>query len=117
MSSALTIQSTQAAVLAQKSYTEGVEGIVGQVLNIPVTCHPKHFPTGKYNYTSYEENKDAPVVDAKLMHWFWNHYLPGEENDAYASPLLAKDFKGLPPARKWLAPFLPLSCFFALNWT
>ena len=73
-------------------------GVIGQVLNIPVTCHPKHFPRDKYEYGSYEQNKGASVVDAPKMDWFWDQYLPDATPDPYASPLLGKDLRGLPPA-------------------
>ena len=75
-------------------------GIIGQVLNIPVTCHPKHFPTDQFEYGSYQQNAAASVVDQDRMMWFWDNYLPNAEPEAYASPLLAKDLSGLPPACK-----------------
>lgn len=78
---------------------EKVSGILGQVLNIPVTCHPQHFPTEKYEYGSYDQNKDASVVDAPRMDWFWDRYISASEAaNPYASPLLAKDLSDLPPA-------------------
>lgn len=58
-------------MLAIRARNEGMNGIVGQVLNIPVTCHPKLFPQEQYPYSSWEENKDAPIVDATRMQWFW----------------------------------------------
>jgi acetyl esterase/lipase len=89
-------------VLAQKARDEKVSGVIGQVLNIPVTCHPKHFPTDKYEYGSYVQNKDASVVDSPKMDWFWDQYASADKaTDAYASPLLAKDLSGLPPACKF----------------
>ncbi|KAI9874523.1 MAG: hypothetical protein M1830_009649 [Pleopsidium flavum] len=97
-----------AAVLSQKARDDGVSGITGQVLNIPVTCHPKHFPTKKYEYGSYEQNKDAPVIDVPRMTWFWDQYLPNAEPEIYASPLLAKSLKGLPPAIVQVAGLDPL---------
>lgn len=90
----------KSAVLAQKARDEKVSGVIGQILNIPVTCHPKHFPSNKYEYGSYQQNKDASVVDGPRMDWFWDQYLPNAEPEVYASPLLAKDLGGLPPARK-----------------
>jgi hypothetical protein len=41
------------------------------VLNVPVTCHPDHFPKDKYEFTSWEQNAQAPLLDAKVMRWFW----------------------------------------------
>ena len=95
--------SVQSAVLSQKARDEGFSGIIGQILNIPVTCHPKNFPSDKYEYGSYQQNKDASVVDGPKMDWFWDQYLPDAEPEIYASPLLAKDLSGLPPARMFSA--------------
>jgi acetyl esterase/lipase len=78
-----------------------VSGIVGQILNIPVTCHPDLFPTDKYESGSFEQNKDSSVVDAPRMKWFWQQYLPSPTPEVYASPLLAKDLSNLPPAREY----------------
>lgn len=86
-------------MLAQKARDEGVSGIVGQILNIPVTCHPAHFPVTKYEYGSYEQNSESPIVGAARMHWFWRQYLPNAEKDVYASPLLASSLRNLPPTR------------------
>lgn len=77
-----------------------MSGIIGQVLNIPVTCHPDLFPRDRYEYGSYEQNKDASVVDAPKMNWFWEQYMPKIEPEVYAHPLLAKSHAGLPPARE-----------------
>ncbi|EXJ84559.1 hypothetical protein A1O3_05228 [Capronia epimyces CBS 606.96] len=97
-----------AAVLAQKARDEGVSGLVGQILNIPVTCHPKLFPSDKYEYGSYQQNKDSTVVDAPRMDWFWHQYLPNADAEVYASPLLAKDLSNLPPALIQVAGMDPL---------
>ena len=91
----------QAAVIAQMARDEKVSGIRGQVLNIPVTCHPDHFPADQFEFGSWGQNKDASVVDAPKMCWFWDQYIsPADASHAYASPLLAKDLSGLPPARE-----------------
>lgn len=79
-----------------------IPGIIGQILNIPVTCHPDHFPVGKYEYGSYAQNKDSQIVNSERMHWFWSKYLPNGGNDVYASPLLSSSLGNLPPARKYL---------------
>jgi hypothetical protein len=78
---------------------EKVSGVLGQVLNIPVTCHPKHFPSDKYEYGSYQQNKDSSIVDAPKMDWFWDQYLPEDTAEVYASPLLEDNLKDLPSAR------------------
>lgn len=77
---------------------EGVSGVIGQVLNIPATCHPKFFPTSEYEYCSYGQNKDAPVINQPMMDWFWEQYMPDPKPEVYASPILAKSLHGLPPA-------------------
>ncbi|VUC23915.1 unnamed protein product [Clonostachys rosea] len=91
---------SQSAVIAQMARDEGISGIIGQVLNIPVTCHPDFFPAAKYEYFSYEQNADAPIVSAARMRWFWNNYLPTPEANPKSSPLLSGDLSNLPPACK-----------------
>lgn len=89
----------QAAALAQVLLDEKIPGVIGQILNIPVTCHPDHFPRSKYEYTSYEQNSQAPIVSAARMRQYWANYLPDATTDARANILLASSFVGLPPAR------------------
>ncbi|KAJ9145078.1 Lipase esterase family protein [Pleurostoma richardsiae] len=95
-------------VLAHIARDEGISGIIGQVLNIPVTCHPDHFPLSKYEYESYEQNAHSPLVTAERMRLFWNNYLPRAEADPRASPLLATSLAGLPPALVQVAGMDPL---------
>jgi len=110
--SSLVLTNLQAAVLALKARDEGLTGIIGQVLNIPATCHPAHFPAEKYEYGSFAQNKNATLVDAPKMLWFWEQYIPSTEQEkgkeAYASPLLADDLSGLPPALIQVAGYDPL---------
>ena len=51
-------------------------------------------------FPSIEENADGPLLTKAAMNWFINHYLGGEgdRSDPLASPLLASDLRGLPPA-------------------
>ncbi|KAH8703863.1 lipase esterase family protein [Talaromyces proteolyticus] len=95
-------------VLALKFRNLSIPGIIGQILNIPVTCHPACFPQGKYEYISYKQNKNSPIVDANRMYWFWNQYLPDATPDPYASPLLAESLHGLPPTLVQVAGMDPL---------
>ncbi|CAK7232066.1 hypothetical protein SCUCBS95973_008136 [Sporothrix curviconia] len=83
--------------------------VIGQVLNIPVTCHPSHSPSAKYELLSYEQNKHVPLVDAERMHIYWNHYIPAAEaGSLLASPLLASSLANLPPALVQVAGMDPL---------
>lgn len=62
------------AGLTLKLRDEGaLDGVIGQLLNIPAVCHPKQFPHDKYELLSYEQNKDAPTVNGNHMHWFWGN--------------------------------------------
>lgn len=73
-------------------------GIIAQMLDYPVTCHPSFFPKDKYELNSYVQNHDATIVDAVKMEFFWDLYQKPAQPDPYHSPLLAKSLKGLPPA-------------------
>ncbi|EXJ90165.1 hypothetical protein A1O3_03234 [Capronia epimyces CBS 606.96] len=77
-----------------------LDGVLGQVLNLPAVCHPGHFPLGKFELNSYEQNADAPTINGRSMRWFWNQYCPDRDrgSDPLASPLLANDHAQLPPA-------------------
>ncbi|KIA76019.1 lipase [Aspergillus ustus] len=87
-----------AAALALKDRDEGINSILGQVLNFPDTCHPAYFPKDKYEYSSPNQNRDAPMLTTEVAHWFWDLYCPDGGADSNASPLLATSHKGLPPA-------------------
>ncbi|KAG9240254.1 lipase [Calycina marina] len=97
-----------AAVLAQTALREHVSGIIGQVLNIPVTCHPTFFPHDEFELNSYRQNASGSIVDQPMMMWFWDQYLPQPEPDWRASPLLVEDLRGLPPALVQIAGADPL---------
>ncbi|KAH8896920.1 lipase esterase family protein [Thozetella sp. PMI_491] len=98
----------QAAALAQVVREKEIPGIIGQILNIPVTCHPAHFPSSRYEYHSYEQNAGSPILSSARMQKFWGYYLPSAEADPKANPLLAKSFAGLPPALIQVAGMDPL---------
>jgi acetyl esterase/lipase len=78
---------------------DNVQGLIGQILNIPVTCHPDHFPHSQYEGNSFEQNALAPIVSASKMRFFWKNYLPSGEAHPWTSPLLSKSLAGLPPTR------------------
>lgn len=63
-----------------------------QVLIYPVTDF-------SYQTQSYIENGKGNYLETDAMHWFANQYLKENEKlHRYASPILAPDLSGLPPA-------------------
>ena len=89
-----------AAVLTIMAQDNKESGIVGQLLNGPVLCHPKFFPKDDYEYTSWEQNKNASILTAEHMLRCWEAYYPNTGPDMYANPLLVESTAGLPPTRK-----------------
>lgn len=106
------------SVIALKARDEEFEKatgakIIGVAAQIPATCHPELFPKDKYEYTSPEQNAEAPVLKTKNMRWFWEQYVPDANADMgapkeYHSPLLAKNLSGLPPFLVQVAGLDPL---------
>lgn len=92
-----------AAVVCQQVKLADRQQPLGQFLVSPVT-------DVKNRSESYKDLSDAFPLTASLMEWFITNYIPGEEQagDAKASPLLATDFSGLPPAIVVTAGFDPL---------
>lgn len=92
-----------AAVVSLMSRDKGGPSLVYQMLIYPVTHH-------SYDTISYRENAEGYSLTKNTMEWFWNHYLHNEQDgtNPYASPLLTKDLKGLPPALVITAEFDPL---------
>jgi acetyl esterase len=63
----------------------------------------------RMNTESYEANKDGYMLTRDGMQWFWDHYTGGQQVDnPLASPLLAPDLSGLPPACIITAEYDPL---------
>jgi hypothetical protein len=63
---------SQVAALALKLRDEdALNGVLGQLLNLPATCHPNQFPHDKYELNSYDQNYDSPTINGKHMYWFW----------------------------------------------
>lgn len=83
-----------AAVAALKSRDENGPPIALQVLVYPVT------DLSALSTESYQEFAEQHSLTKSLMSWFRDHYLGSEEDGAHphASPLLAPDLRGLPPA-------------------
>jgi cation diffusion facilitator CzcD-associated flavoprotein CzcO/acetyl esterase/lipase len=91
-----------AAVTAQQAKIAGGPAIAGQVLLCPVT-------DGTTQRSSYVDNAEGFGLTASLMDWFWDHYCePADRADPKASPLLADDLSGLPPALVITCQFDPL---------
>ncbi|KAB5551068.1 alpha/beta hydrolase fold-domain-containing protein [Coniochaeta sp. 2T2.1] len=103
-----------AAALAIMARDAGLTGIIGQHLSIPVTCHPKFFNEahsihGPMELLSWQQNRNAALVDAVRMETFWDLYVGTEpEPDPLHSPLLCPDLKGLPQAMVQVAGYDPL---------
>lgn len=92
-----------AAAVCLRARDEAGPALAMQLLVYPVTNHD--FTTG-----SYGSNGENYLLTKDMMQWFWDHYL-AEESDGknpYASPLLAEDLSGLPPATVFTAEFDPL---------
>lgn len=92
------------AVVSLMARDRGGPHIIYQWAMYPVT---EHFSVGR---PSYEENADGYLLTRDAMIWFWNHYAEHETDykHTYASPMLASDLHGLPPALVVTAEYDPL---------
>lgn len=92
-----------ATVVAMMARDQSGPSLAYQMLIYPVTNH-------SYATESYQENGEGYFLTKNTMEWFWNHYLRDEQDgqNPYASPLLAEDLSGLPPALVITAGFDPL---------
>ena len=93
-----------AAVVAQMIRDKGGPAVAFQLLVYPVTDGVN------FDRPSYHENGQDYMLTTDSMHWFWNHYAPNGEDrrNPYASPLLAENLTGLPPALVMTAEYDPL---------
>ena len=93
-----------AAVIALRSRDEPGLPIALQVMVYPVT------DLSSFDTPSYKEFADGYFLTTSEMVWFRDHYLarPEDARSIQASPLLAKDLRGLPPALVITAEFDPL---------
>lgn len=89
-----------------------VTGVMGQVLHFPIICHPRFFPRDRYEYQSYEQNKETSVLVPRFMEQAYGAYLLNLQPDPRHSPLLAGSHSDLPPARKSLC--VPLHALWHL---
>lgn len=85
---------TLAAVVALRCRDEGGPALALQVLVYPVTN------LAAFDTASYREFAEGYHLSRAQMEWFRGHYLARPEDAAHphASPLLAPDLGGLPPA-------------------
>ncbi len=89
-----------AAVVPLMAKDRGGPTIQLQVLLYPVT-------NNSFDTKSYLENGKGNYLETSAMHWFSKQYFNGEEDklNPYASPLLAEDLSGLPPALIFTAEY------------
>jgi len=82
-----------AAAVALMARDKGGPAIHFQLLIVPVLSHD--FGSGSYN-----EFAEGFALTKATMEWFWEQYLTAAEDgrNPLASPLLAEDLHGLPPA-------------------
>jgi acetyl esterase len=81
-------------VMCLKARDEGGPPLALQVLVYPVTN------LASFDTPSYREFAEGYYLTRAEMEWFRGHYLASVEDAShpYASPLLAEDLRGLPPA-------------------
>jgi acetyl esterase len=93
-----------ATVTALRARDEGGPEIALQVLVYPVVDH--NFTRGSFE----QHGGGGMILNTAEMHWFWDHYAPDASARAHphASPMLAADLSGLPPAYVIVAEFDPL---------
>ena len=92
-----------AAVVCQTLRDAGETGPAFQMLIYPATDSSRQSASRVAFADGYFLTKD-------LMDWFWKAYCPPgtDQSDLRLSPLLARDFKGLPPAFVLTAGYDPL---------
>ena len=92
-----------AAVVALLARDAGGPKIGYQMLVYPATAHDFDAP-------SMRENAEGYFLEVRMMHWFFDHYLPSAELSKHpqVSPLHAKSLAGLPPAFVITAQYDPL---------
>jgi acetyl esterase len=94
-----------AAAVSLMARDRGGPAIAYQLLIYPVTA-----PAQGTQFASYRDNAEGYLLTRASMEWFWDHYLTSSDDgkNPYASPLLASDLSGLPPAMVITAEFDPL---------
>ncbi len=92
-----------ATVTAHLAREHSAPHLVYQLLIYPATDM-------RMTAASIQENAHGPILTRDVMRWFLQNYLGGEEDytNVLASPLLATDLSGLPPAFIITAEYDPL---------
>ena len=92
-----------AAVAAIAARDAGGPPLAAQILLYPVT-------DSSFDYASYRQCADGPLLTRKGMGWFWDLYAPdaAQRLDPRAAPLRTGSFAGLPPTLIQTAEFDPL---------
>jgi len=92
-----------AAVVALMARDQAAFKPMLQVLIYPIVDH-------NFDTPSYHQNAEGYLLNRATMKWFWQHYLPAEEDglQPYASPLRTPDLSNLPPALVITAEYDPL---------
>jgi acetyl esterase len=92
-----------AAVVTLMVRDRGGPKLMYQLMIYPITNYSFDTPFYQENAKGYSLTKDD-------MGWFWDHYLPSEDDGKhpYASPLQAQDLRNLPPAMMINAEYDPL---------
>jgi acetyl esterase len=92
-----------AAIVAQMSKESGASALAFQMLLFPVT------QVGG-STRSLQERAEGFFLEKATLDWFFGHYLDAgaDKTDPRLSPLLARDFAGLPPAYVMIAGYDPL---------
>ena len=92
-----------AAAVTLLARDRGGPALAAQLLVYPNTCYAADTP-------SLRENDDPSMFNRRSVDWYWSHYLatPADGRNPLASPLLAADHTGLPPALVITAEYDPL---------
>ncbi|KAI1275973.1 Alpha/Beta hydrolase protein [Xylaria sp. FL0933] len=91
-----------------RKYGFGTETrIRGVILNVPIVCHPRFFPTDGFEITSYKEaTAGTTLLCSEEMYKIWDLYAPstGQYSGANVamSPLL-DDLSDFPPCKLYVA--------------
>jgi acetyl esterase len=90
-----------AAVVSLMARDRGDPALMFQLLIYPTTN------LSSFETTSFSEHGEGYILTKDSMAYYRDHYIRGKEDteNPYASPLLAKDLKGLPPALVITAEF------------